>query len=221
MSAGVESIEVERKYEVAVDAVLPGDFSPAGLLADEPEQVELRAVYFDTADGHLARSLVAVRRREGGHDAGWHLKAKGAGGARELHWPLSDEMPEGLRAEIAQLSDAPVVPLAELRTQRTVLRLRDGRAAREKGGARGAEAVELADDRVLAEHCSTGVRRAWREWEAELAQGADAALLDRLEPLLRQSGATPSANPAKIVRAVGLIPQFDARDREAARRLGV
>lgn len=206
----VESIEIERKYEVGADAVLPTDFSCAGLLSGEPERIDLSATYFDTADGQLARRLVAVRRREGGRDEGWHLKAKGKGGARELLWPPAPEMPEGLRAEISKLTDRPVSPLAELRTTRTVLRLRD---------PRGIEVIEIADDRVLAEHRATGVRRAWREWEAELLPGADPAQLDAIEPVLRAAGATPSTNPAKIVRATGLLPESDARDRAAARRL--
>lgn len=207
----IESFEVERKYEVGVEADSPLDYSAVGLFADAPERYRMVARYFDTVDRALARRLVAVRERTGGKDAGWHMKAKGEGGAREMLWPPSQEMPEGLRAEIAKLTRSPIELLAELRTDRTVLRLRD---------ASGAEAVELADDRVLAEEKPSGVRRAWREWEAELMPGADPALLDALEPVLRAAGADPSPSPAKIARATGFLPQLDATDRAAARRLG-
>lgn len=207
---GLESLEIERKYEVDPDAALPTDFTEAGLRAADPVRFELTATYFDTPDGQLARRLIAVRHREGGSDAGWHLKSKGDGGAREVHWPPAGEMPEGLRAEIAAETGDEVVPLAELRTSRTVVALRD---------AGDAQVVELADDLVLATHHATGVRRAWREWEAELAAGADPALLDAIDPVLCAAGAAPSANPAKIVRATGMLPETDARDRAAARKL--
>lgn len=205
-----ESIELERKYEVDVDAELPRDFSAAGLQADPPQRFRLEAQYFDTAGGHLARQRVAVRMRLGGKDEGWHLKCKVAEGARELLWPPSQEMPRGLREEIARLTDRPVLPLAELHTRRTVLHLRD---------ADGVEVVEVSDDRVLSEHHATGVRRAWREWEAELIPGADLALLDAVEPVLLLAGADPSPSPAKIARATGLVRGMADADRAAARRL--
>lgn len=205
-----ESLEIERKYEVRLDAALPSSFQSIGLSADPPEQHRLIARYLDTVDRALVQRLVAVRERAGGKDAGWHLKAKGEGGSREMLWPPSLEMPAGLRAEIAQITDDPLVTLAELRTDRVVLHLRD---------AAGAEVIEIADDRVLAEERPSGVRRAWREWEAELMPGADPGLLDELEPLLCEAGADPSPNPAKIARATGFLPHLDEADRAAARRL--
>lgn len=210
MSDPIESVEVERKYEVTVDAVLPHDFAAAGLRADPSETHRLEARYFDTAGGALAQQRVAVRRRRGGKDEGWHMKRKGDGGNRELLWPLTDEIPRSLRDEIARLTDQPILPLADLSTSRTVLRLRD---------ASGAEVVEIADDRVLAVHHETGIRRAWREWEAELMPGADPAVLDAVEVELRGAGAEPSPNPAKIARASGLLRETDEADQAAARRL--
>jgi hypothetical protein len=101
----------------------------------------------------------------------------------------------------------------------------------------GREVVELADDRVRATDGIEGVDRAWREWEAELMPGADAAVLDRVEAVLLASGAEPSLSFAKIARATGrllaaarargadeatleALARLDASDREAARRLG-
>ncbi|MEG9493104.1 MAG: adenylate cyclase, partial [Microbacterium aurum] len=58
------SLEIERKYDVDADTPLP-DWSgmPGVARIGEPEPRELDARYLDTADGHLAGSLTALRRR--------------------------------------------------------------------------------------------------------------------------------------------------------------
>ncbi|WP_058594466.1 CYTH domain-containing protein [Leucobacter chromiiresistens] len=208
-NAGRQSLEIERKYEVAADLPLPPDsaFAETGLTAASPITYELSAVYFDTSDADLARRGLALRVRHGGSDAGWHLKERGASEVQELFWPLDDAMPDGVRAElrarIGGAADA-VAPIAELSTERTVVVLAD---------AAGAELVELADDRVEAFDRVTGVARAWREWEAELLPGAPRAALDLVEPVLRAAGAEPSLSVAKIARATGRLV-------DAARRSG-
>ena len=229
---GTESLEIERKYEIAVDAPLPSAaaFAAAGFAADPPETFALAARYFDTPDEALARAGIAVRVREGGADAGWHVKRREPGGVREQHWPLESQMPAGLLAELVArvgIAAGAVQPRAELLTERTVVVLRDGA---------GAALVELADDRVRATDLSDGVRRAWREWEAELLPAGTEAQLDALDPVLRAAGAEPSASPAKIARATGkllglarergaapevlrAIEQLDAADQAAARTL--
>ncbi|QYM75334.1 CYTH domain-containing protein [Leucobacter luti] len=79
--AGVEALEIERKYEVAVDAHLPTAerFARAGFSATEPVIFHLAAQYFDTPDEALARAGIAVRVRTGGSDAGWHVKRREPG----------------------------------------------------------------------------------------------------------------------------------------------
>lgn len=239
---GVEALEVERKYEVDVSAALPGPetFAALGLTAEAPVVHELEAHYFDTPDLRLAQAGFVMRMRRGGKDAGWHLKERRPEGVRELMWPPAEEVPEGLVAEVrARIGADPkdCRAIAQLRTERTIVMLRD---------AVGREVVELADDRVLSEDRRAGwvegvapgevVRRAWREWEAELMTGADAALLDAVEPVLLAAGAVHSPSPSKIARATGRLIDFarwrgasdaviaqleapDASDQEAARRL--
>ncbi len=231
-----ESIEIERKYEVPAEALVPGSdaFTAVGLSTGRFVTHELHARYFDTADGVLARNRFALRMRTGGSDAGWHLKEKGEHGTRELHWPISAELPPALAHELRErlgVDAADIAPLAELRTERRVMRLSD---------RDGTEVVELADDRVLATDLRGGpggsVRRAWREWEAELMPGADPEWLETIEPVLAVAGAAPSPSSAKIARATGSLitlaqsrgasdeviaqlQEMDRLDRETARRL--
>lgn len=230
--AASESLEIERKYEVSVALPLPAvdRFRAAGLDPAPPLRHELTARYFDTPRGDLAGLGLALRERHGGKDAGWHLKQRGAVGVRELLWPPSATMPEALREQLRErIGDAAaeVRPVAQLETERTVVMLRDGD---------GREVVELADDRVRARDDAAGVERAWREWEAELMPGADAAVLDRVEAVLLAAGAEPSLSFAKIARATGrlieaarargvdaavleALARLDASDRAAARGL--
>ncbi|MFC5339065.1 EamA family transporter [Leucobacter denitrificans] len=234
MEPASESLEIERKYEVPADAEVPGSdvFETGGLSAGRSVTHELHARYFDTADGVLARNRFALRMRTGGSDAGWHLKEKGEHGTRELHWPISAELPAALAHELSErlsVDAADIAPLAELRTERRVMRLSD---------RNGAEVVELADDRVLATDLRGGVpvRRAWREWEAELMPGAGPEWLEVVERILAAAGATLSPSSAKIARATGSLialaqsrgaseaeieqlQEMDRLDQEAARRL--
>lgn len=199
--SGSESLEIERKYEVPAEAELPsaGRFAEHGLDASTPESVELAASYLDTPERDLAAASLALRLRQGGHDAGWHLKERGSEGTRELAWPVTEDMPGELRDELQQrFGDATetIVPVASVRTIRTIVRLSD---------QLGSELVEVADDRVRAIDHIGGVHRAWREWEAELLPGASRDVLDHVDPVLRAAGAVPSPSVAKIARATGML----------------
>lgn len=201
---GASSLEIERKYEVSEAATLPppAQITDVGLTAQPAETALLAASYFDTSERALAAQGLSVRRREGGHDAGWHLKERGADGTQETLWVLTDEPPaellDTIRGRIGSAADA-LQPMASLRTRRVIVRLTDGA---------GLDAIELVDDHVHATDHVSGVVRVWREWEAELASGASALHLERLEPLLRERGAVPSLSIAKIARAGGMLTEL-------------
>src|SRR5882672_9424432 len=67
--------EIEAKFQIERGAMLP---DLAGILpvaeVGPPRTDHLVATYFDTPDRRLLRRDIALRRRTGGDDAGWHLK---------------------------------------------------------------------------------------------------------------------------------------------------
>ncbi|HEY8591196.1 MAG TPA: CYTH domain-containing protein [Naasia sp.] len=193
------SVETERKYDVPEDAALP-DLAAIAATTDT-DRFALRAVYYDTADDRLAAVRMTLRRREGGHDAGWHLKTPGADGRVEHASPLADDLPAPLLTLVADVvGDEPLIEIARLDTDRTATTLRD---------AGGTAFAEVADDRVTAVDARTSTVRTWREWEAELMpgapddRGARAGLLDRIEEALLAAGAMPSASSSKLAQATG------------------
>jgi len=216
-----EQTEIERKYDVHETAVVPDLADVRGGAASGPADdalghlvvdrvrheapVELAATYWDTVEHTLLGARTTLRRREGGGDAGWHLKlppSAGTTGRREVHWPLgrSDEpVPTALRHLVeARLRGRPVHPVLRLETTRTVTRLLDGS---------GRELAELADDVVRASNPDTGVLRTWREWEVELAPGVGGAegeqLLDAVAERLESAGASVSSSKSKLARGLG------------------
>jgi len=199
VTSGVES---ERKYDVP-DAAASPQLSRLGFDL-RSDRFTLTAVYYDTADDTFFRNRMTLRRREGGHDAGWHLKTPGQTDRVEHQTALSDDLPDSLRAVAADaLGDHPIVAIARLVTDRTTTTIVDGA---------GGEIAEVAEDRVMATDLRSGEQRQWREWEAELlpAAPADAGsrrdLLDRLERALIASGAVPSSSVSKLARATGRAP---------------
>lgn len=191
--------EVERTLDVADATALP-DLSdlPGVSTVDDPVTHVLEATYHDTAELDLLRHRTTLRRRTGGDDAGWHLKAPSADGERdEHHAPLgatTAAAPEELRRPVAELTRGRALgPVVELRTERTVRRLR---------AADGTALAEVCDDRVTATALRSGTARAWREWEVELVEGGT-ELLDAAVALLRGAGAVDAAVTSKLARALG------------------
>lgn len=199
------SIEVERSYDVADDTVLP-DWTHLDLVArvGAGEVRELDARYFDTADLALARARVAVRRRTGGPDAGWHVKSAAAEGRHEWGWPLDadgdgrDGVPGAVRDAVAAWATAPLTQIARIRNTRTAYALTD---------AEGGLVAEMVDDRVRAE--SAHGESAWREWEVELGAAAPAdpawraEFFAQVERLVAAVGGRVAASDSKLARALG------------------
>ena len=198
------TVEVERKYDVDDTATLPDWSGVPGVDAVSPGELrELDARYLDTDDASLARSGVALRRRTGGPDAGWHIKGPRTGDGRvELGWPLGegDAVPDAVADVVRQWTDAPLTPLARIENSRTAYLLT---------GPDGVVA-EFVDDHVRATDLRSGTRREWREWEMELgpAAPADAEGRERffaaVESAVRAAGGCDSASGSKLARALGV-----------------
>ena len=211
--------EIERKYDVDGSTPVP-DLSSMGELRGQ-HAVDLRAVYYDTADGALASRFIALRRRTGGKDEGWHIKGPAAEGRFERHATLdlasldhtapSDSLPSNetpatgpprdlIDTVRAIVRDQELVEVARVTTHRSAILVLD---------RDGAAVVEVADDVVTATDLRTGILRFWREWEVELLDDAPhgrkkrAALLDGIEHQLLAAGATVSASASKLARALG------------------
>lgn len=68
------ALETETKYEASGDVVLPPLDGLPQVASTRADEERLAAQYWDTADLRLLRAGLTLRRRTGGHDAGWHLK---------------------------------------------------------------------------------------------------------------------------------------------------
>ena len=195
------TFEIERKYDADTDTALP-DWSgvPGVVSVSDGEQRELDARYLDTADAALARNGIALRRRTGGPDAGWHITGPRQGDGRlELGWPLGDaeRLPEAVAEMVAQWTDAELHPIARIENSRTAFLLR---------GADGVIA-EFVDDHVRATDLRTGIRREWREWEMELGPAAPddrSAFFAAVDAAVFAAGGREPSSGSKLARALGL-----------------
>lgn len=196
--------EVELKVRVGDDFVLPDLTDVAGVVSVQAHPaIVLRAAYHDTESANLLRWGITMRRREGGHDEGWHLKLPVAGArgpARdELHLPLSEGEvgsvpPAFIHVVSPLLRDQPVVALAVVETTRTAYDLVD---------AEGIVRAELVDDRVQIYR--SGARLdSFHEIEIEAADSSDPvalAMLESVSALLIAQGGRPSS----VSKAAGAL----------------
>lgn len=174
-----------------------------------PELRSLDAVYFDTAELSLARRAVAVRRRTGGPDEGWHVKSTAADGRHEWGWPLGDasadpvasEVPLDVRSSVTQwCGDDELGPIARVRNERHAILLQD---------ASGAVVAEFVDDHVEATDLRAKTTTRWREWEVELGPAAPAdepgraAFFAAVDAVVGVVGGVPAASGSKLQRALG------------------
>jgi CHAD domain-containing protein len=206
------SVEHHREREVTFDVdddwVVP-DLSAVAPQGGRVETVrhELAATYFDTDRSTLRLLGMTLRHREGGSDAGWHLKIP-AGDARtevQSH-AAAGSLPVSLRRRVAGVvGDEAVRPVATIRTTRQTTHVLD---------AEGELLVELADDRVTGTAAGADAYPvAWREVEVELGAAGDEADLDRVTELL--DGARPATVTRKISHVLGEPPTVEAEGRPA------
>jgi inorganic triphosphatase YgiF len=204
-------LEIEQKFDVDEDFERPDfgalrDVLHEDVTAGAPVLYQLSATYFDTPDERLAASKITLRRRTGGTDEGWHLKLPaGQDARREVREPLSagpadaagGGVPERLAARVAGVTGGlPIVPIAVLDTERTVVTLtgRDGRVV-----------AEIADDVVTARRIAgsagvaAGQPQHWREIEIEVP-AASPRLQRAAADLLRAAGARPAGHGSKLAR---------------------
>ncbi|MFD3405203.1 CHAD domain-containing protein [Kribbella sp. NPDC058693] len=193
-----EQLEIETKYDVDDSVILPALHELPGVASvAQPVELDLEAVYYDTADLDLAANKVTLRRRTGGEDDGWHVKFPVSSGERlEVHYPLGRSVRSVpiaiVRTVRVHVRDHALVPVVTLQTRRIVHRLLD---------ADGAVLAEVADDNVTAT-VGDGEPESWREWEVELV-GGDKLLLEDAGELLKSAGARPAGGPSKLARALG------------------
>lgn len=195
------SLEVERKYDVDAGTALPDWTSLPGVASvDEPEPRDLDAQYLDTATLALGRSGVALRRRTGGPDEGWHVKISRPEGKHEWQWPLDadgvagSDVPAVILGELARWTTDPLVPLARIRNARTAYALR---------ASDGGLIAEVVDDRVRARDERRGTEDSWREWEVELGPACpvDAAtFFAAADALVAGAGGRVAAAGSKLGR---------------------
>jgi CHAD domain-containing protein len=190
--------EREDKYDVGAGWRLPdlADLLPEGGRS-ETDEFRLVNTYYDTPSAHLARLGVTLRRREGGPDAGWHLKVP-AGLARNEITDSSDSstLPDALASVVTGLrAGEELEPTASLTVIRSVHRLVT---------EDGAVTAEVAEDSVSAATMGDASRlSSWREVEVELKPAGDERLLKAIGKRLRAAGADRSASASKIRRALG------------------
>jgi CHAD domain-containing protein len=215
-------LEVERKFDVVEATVTPSFEGIAAVAHVEKAPTELLdATYFDTPTQDLARNKITLRRRTGGHDAGWHLKLPAGPEARtEIRAPLAtwgdaadDTVPsELLDVVLAIVRDRPIQPVARITTQRESQVLY---------GVEDAALAEFSNDHVIAWSAASDspdsgpAQQEWREWELELAETngtPDTELLARLSNRLLDAGAEPAGHASKLARVLGTpVPSNDAR----------
>ncbi len=194
--------ERELTFDVDDDWAVPdlSAVAPKGGRVETAEH-ELAATYYDTESSTLRLLGMTLRHREGGADAGWHLKIP-AGDARtevQSH-AAAGSLPMALRRRLAGvLGDDTVRPVATIRTTRQTTQIRD---------ATDELVVELADDRVTGTAAGADAYPVvWREVEVELGSAGDEDDLDRVTALL--DGARPAAVTRKITHVLGEAPRVE------------
>jgi CHAD domain-containing protein len=192
--------ETEAKYDAPASVALPGlDDLPQVAGTSGPDEEQLEAEYYDTGDLRLIRAGITLRRRRGGHDAGWYLKLPaGPDTRREIRLPLGrpgGRVPRELAALVrVHTRGKRLQPIARVTTRRQRLILLD---------ESGTSLAEVAEDDVSARTLGGPTTESrWHEVEVELT-GGGRRLLKAADELLRRDGLRPAGRSAKLERALG------------------
>ena len=225
--------ETERKYDVPETFELP-DLVGAGAVTGVggAETHDLDATYFDTEDLRLMRNRRTLRRRSGGHDAGWHLKTPADGEGRTEHrLPAAGENTatgenkakangkggatrKGAMTGKSAMAGNGATPgndevpdeLAGL--VRAIVRRRPLAPVARLRTHRVETALRDADGRTLALVAQDQVRAEAAGTESAWQEievelvDGDPDLLDEVERLLFAAGARPAEGPSKVARAL-------------------
>ncbi|MBO0844975.1 MAG: CYTH and CHAD domain-containing protein [Nocardioides sp.] len=189
--------EQEVTYLVAPDWAVP-DLAPALDSGCRLEVCEhrLEATYLDTAEQTLRWLGVTLRHRQGGDDAGWHLKIPAGEARTELQHRSDDSRPPAVLLDRLRgvIEGDDLQPVATVVTHRVAHRILS---------PLGQLVVEVADDRVEGADVASSETTAWREVETELGPAGDEKALDRLGKLLTESGADRRGTTLKLDRVRG------------------
>jgi CHAD domain-containing protein/uncharacterized protein YjbK len=209
-STATETTEVELKYDLDDHTSVPDlTVLKAVHSVSGPVIEHLDATYYDTDALDLAGNKITLRRREGGHDEGWHLKRPPIGegiGRREMHVPLEHAadpfsevvVPSDLTDHVqVHVRGRRLSPIATISTVRRITELHD---------SDGQVLAVLCEDTVSTQSLlSHGHAQSWNEWELELVTG-DVKLLEAADELLRSQGARTATSASKLARAIGPTP---------------
>ena len=209
--------EREHQYDAAPGWVLPDvrDLVPEG---SRVEQLTVRSdsVYFDTEEHDLLVHGVTLRCRTGQADAGWQLTMPAGDVRTEIRVD-----PTGSHTTVPKELAAVTAGVRRGQALRHIVTVHTDRAVRRVLAADDQVVVEVADDRVEA--VAPGRRAAtlssWREVEAELGPAGDEDLLAAIDTSFTASGATASASPNKVARALG-VTTAERADHPPARTAG-
>ncbi len=208
----VAGVEIERKYDVHEDALLPPLGGLPGVTSvEESAADQLETVYFDTENLVLAGRGISLRRRTGGGGSGWHLKLPtGRKKRSEIREPLGtdpDRVPDHLLGFVhVYVRGRTMEPVVRLRTRRTVHRLH---------GEGNSVLAAIIDDQVLVENILHDPGKRWREWDIELVDGSE-DLLNAAQSILTGAGARWAVHPITPAWTLG---DRDPRDEPISPRI--